>query len=717
MIASILSRAHLGPVPGERGRNATHTPLCSDVESLSVESRLDAHSSVRAICRDSMPPNDQVFRHRFFIPLRRAPQLSTSPSTMDTTAADLGSDFFMTTIKNLCERYGNVGLSAGIIEDGKTTDINFGTSDGFEGNTTSRDTIFLISSMTKPIIALAVAIMSVDKDYRVNLATEVAQVFPELGTRTFLRHADRELTVADLLDNRTEFLRFTNLWESPNGDIPWTTMKPILSLLRHCPLNDKYRDSKDFVHARNYSNEGFALAAAVLEKSTRIPWAEFVRRRILLPLGMTSTFLGLTVDEERRVSGRMAKSFSVSAEGPLADLWEIRKRGGSSEFKYADVHQYVKREFAGIESLPVPPSHASRATPQQEASPLAAAAGIMSTVSDLLKFYKKLIDVFHFPECRKSGLGQVSLSELERGMLLVQSHIQDMMEGGTCAYAAGWSTSILPWDSSQTSPTPRWPGGDGDNAKRLEKVAREHEVGGADAIWPFFLKDDARKEEPRLVLSHGGNMIGATSFCMVDLQQRRAVVVLSNTRGYLVDVANFVGLLVSSSGEPLFRDKCNRVQSLADRVAASYLWDLFLYEESVRNNFPRPANVETFGASCIGRYQLTDGVFATVSVSDTVNTQPCLVVQLYGAGYAYPLRVSCGDSDNGVEVKMTFASSMSELLPTGVGGSNRLAVEDFVVAFRRKEQGQFQELVWVFDRGGGKSTNSSVFTFRRVKSI
>jgi hypothetical protein len=56
---------------------------------------------------------------------------------------------------------------------------------------------------------------------------------------------------------------------------------------------------------------------------------------------MTNTFAGLTADEERRVSGQMAKSFSVSAEGPLADLREIRKGKRRSNFKYADVHQYV----------------------------------------------------------------------------------------------------------------------------------------------------------------------------------------------------------------------------------------------------------------------------------------------------------------------------------------------------------------------------------------
>ncbi|KAK1826797.1 beta-lactamase/transpeptidase-like protein [Podospora conica] len=627
---------------------------------------------------------------------------------MNTAAADLGSDFFSDTVNHLCSRYGNVGLSTGVLEGSQMTEHSFGTSDG-DGSPTSKDTIFLISSMTKPIIALAVAIMAVDETYAVDLTTEVKHVFPQLASRTFLRHANRELTVADLLDNRTEFMRFTNLWESPNGDIPWKTAQPILSLLGHLPLNDKYRNSKDFVHARNYSNEGFALAAAVLEEITNMPWAEFVRQQILQPLGMTNTFAGLTADEERRVSDQMAKSFSVSVERPLADLQKIRNKVGSWGFNYRRVHRYVRSELSDVESLAIPPSQAPRATSELKASPLGAAAGIMSTVSDLLVFYQKFIHVYHLPKHRKSGLGQPTLSKLERGMLLVQSHIKHMMEDstGTCAYAAGWSTALLPWNGEQASPKPRWPGADGDNAKRLDKVTQELNVD--DTLWPFFLQDDSFKQDPRLVLSHGGNMIGATSFCMVDLEKRRAVVVLSNTRGYLVDVANFVGLLMSSSGEPLFRDQCDWVQELGDHVAASYLWDMHRYEESLRESFPRLADPGGFGG-CIGRFQLVDEVFATTP------PEPCLVLQLYGSGHAYPLRVARGaDNDGtGVKVKMTFASSMRELLPTGVGGTNRLTVDDFVVTFRRRDQGQFQELVWVFDRGGGRSADPSAFAFKRV---
>jgi len=312
-------------------------------------------------------------------------------------------------------------------------------------------------------------------------------------------------------------------------------------------------------------------------------------------------------------------------------------------------------------------------------------------------------------------------------MLLVHSHIQGMMGDSTCAYAAGWSTTIIPWDNKQASPKPRWPGADGENAKRLEKATRELEV---DNVWPFFLEGDTCGQDPRLVLSHGGNMIEATSFYMVDLRRRQAVVVLSNTRGYLVDVANFVGLLIASCGGPSFQDQCDWVKELANHVAASYLWDMHHYEESLCEDFPQLASPQTFGG-CIGTYQLAEGIFATVSIgkagggrdsttkigqldTNQVSGETCLVLRLYGSGYSYPLRVSQGAVDNGTQVKMIFATSMSELLPSSVGGTNRLTVEDFEIEFRHREQGQFQDFVWAFDRAGGKSADPNAFAFKRI---
>jgi len=160
------------------------------------------------------------------------------------------------------------------------------------------------------------------------------------------------------------------------------------SLLRYLPLNDRYQHAQDFAHGRNYSNEGFPLAAAILEKTTGIPWAEIVRQRIFHPLDMNRTFAVLAEDEERRISGQIAGAYSVSVERPLGALGEKRNSLGNWGFKYTDVHQYVRKEFSGIRSLPVQSSQASRASPNLGTSPLGAAARNMSTVSDLLKFYR-----------------------------------------------------------------------------------------------------------------------------------------------------------------------------------------------------------------------------------------------------------------------------------------------------------------------------------------
>ena len=285
---------------------------------------------------------------------------------------------------------------------------------------------------------------------------------------------------------------------------------------------------------------------------------------------------------------------------------------------------------------------------------------------------------------------------------------------------------MIPWDPRQVSPKPRWPGADGDNARRVEKAGRElgHNQTTINTAWPFFQQRDAR-DARRPVLGHGGNMIGATSFCMVDCERRRAVVVLSNTRGYIVDCANLVGMLVASQGDPNFRDHCKTVQELACQIAASYLTDVCRYENSLTELYPILASPRLF-QRCVGTYELTDGIFCTISTGRPPTAREevdngaepggeCLVFRLYGSGFPYPLRLRAGSGSDEPSVTMSFAMSMVDCLPTGAGGDNRLDLGGFEVEFRRREQGQFQELVWDFSRTEGVS--GKFLTFKRVLSL
>ncbi|KAK0655414.1 beta-lactamase/transpeptidase-like protein [Cercophora newfieldiana] len=603
---------------------------------------------------------------------------------------------------HLCSKYATVGLSAGLLDNGKTTHFNIGTLElpGADARAASPDSMYLVSSLTKPVFALAVTIMVNDSQYPIEFTTEVRDVFPELESRTFLRHAGRQLTLVDLLDNRTEFPQCTNLWESPNGTIPWEDSSPLLSVLRHLPPNEKFQNPESFKHARNYSNEGFALAAAILEKVTGRRWAEFVRHRILEPLHMQNTIAGHTSNDTERYAEQLAKSFSASTGEHVK---EFQSWGPKEPDRHKRAYGYVRDELQAT-PIEVPPS-------QVTSTLMGAAAGITSSVSDLLKFYEKFIQVYHLPKHQKSAQGSSALSEVERGMIAVQKHIQEMAVGGACSYAAGWSTAMVPWNPDQV-PRPRRPGEDGDNARWLNKTSTRGWPSPDDlasAEWPFFRRRHA-DEEQRLVLDHGGNMIGATSFCLVDLERKRAVVVLTNTRGYMVDCANYVGMLMSSYRDAEFIQNCSKVKDLASLVASEYLLGVYNYETELETySWPVPASFR----SCIGRYELAPGIFVTISVR---RSDDRLIFQLYGGGYEYPLRLRL---DTGTSVKMTIATSMVELLPTGVGGNNRLELKGFEIEFRRKESGHFEDLVWDFSMTGKTSEDASIrqlYTFTRVKN-
>ena len=146
-----------GPSGILRGCDAAETQGhdASRLEATEAAYKPPAHATPQAVCLNSAK-QETTFRRLFRISRHR--ELLTPPgATMTSHLTDERAEIFLDTVKYLCSRYGNVGLSAGILEDGQTMGINVGTPGGSKEITTSQDTIFLISSMTKPIIALAVA--------------------------------------------------------------------------------------------------------------------------------------------------------------------------------------------------------------------------------------------------------------------------------------------------------------------------------------------------------------------------------------------------------------------------------------------------------------------------------------------------------------------------------------------------------------------------------
>ncbi|KAK3332780.1 beta-lactamase/transpeptidase-like protein [Cercophora scortea] len=654
------------------------------------------------------------------------------------------------TIENLFAAYGNVGGSIGVLKDGHQSFLDIGRQ-GIGNSEPEPDsiTIYLISSMTKPIVALAMFILINDGQSQLSLDTPLMDVFPELvdSPTNFLQYADRHLNMADLLDLRSTFLTCTNLWESLNGEIPWQTIDPILSLLRELPANEEFI-AGDFRHKRNYSNECFALASAVIERKTGIPWTSFVHKKIFEPLGMDRTFAAVPGVERLGGSVAFSKSHSARVEGTLQ---AVRSYSFDQTPSFRATLRLLQSEaFVPPEPVEVSPSQASWASDTGASTPMGEAAGIMSCTRDLLKFYRKFIDVYHMRAGKQSREGFGQLTEVERGM----AAMQDLIGGRdpSCTYASGWNRVIIPSALHGDGLWSRWPGADGGNAPRVEKAidedhnrdktrpgcehadARRLEVNLA---W-LFLRDvfqrDRLDDGSSLALYHGGNMVGATSFCFLIPASEIAVVVLCNTRGFFLDAANLTCMLLTdiifdydvggrSSGTRLARafinESCRNTRTVAAFIAAQYISELVHYESRLANEYEIADPVQY--ASCVGTYQLTDGIFAVVSEGKVA-----LEFQLYGKGFKYPMRVkvreplihskSSGVHHDEKQVVMTFAIPMADLVPTGVGGSNRLDVDDFKIIFKRfNELGVPGEFTWDFSRHEGGRRED--IAFRRVHSF
>jgi hypothetical protein len=274
--------------------------------------------------------------------------------------------------------------------------------------------------------------------------------------------------------------------------------------------------------------------------------------------------------------------------------------------------------------------------------------------------------------------------------------------------------------------------------------------------WPFFQQQqqeqptaspsaspgtattDNNLKKSTTALYHGGNMTGATSFCLLHPLTNTAVVVLCNTRGYLLDAANLAGMLLADclltttstgigtddDGSNSINQRCAATRHVARHIRAGYLTDVVRYEQELHDNWHDPlasasgrvVDFETLWA-CVGRYRLCEGVFASVQFcrsqhpADDENgdgdDRRVLWFCMYETGFKYPLRVKRDaprphdPKPNKGELTVTFAMPMKDLIPLGVGGTNRLAVEDFVLVFRKRdERERFGEFVWRFDRCG-----------------
>ncbi len=193
-----------------------------------------------------------------------------------------------------------VGLAVAVVKGGKTLfERGFGTTAVVEGVPVDEHTRFAIGSITKQFTAACVLLLAEDGELAPTDA--VAKWYPELTRAT-------DITLLDLMNHVSGYPDYYPL-DYVDARMR-ESIEPDELLRRYAggPLDFEPRTRW------SYSNTGYVLLGRIVEKVSGQPFGEFLRARILSPLGMDDTLYEPTGSEPRLARGHV--SFALGEPEP-----------------------------------------------------------------------------------------------------------------------------------------------------------------------------------------------------------------------------------------------------------------------------------------------------------------------------------------------------------------------------------------------------------------
>jgi CubicO group peptidase (beta-lactamase class C family) len=209
-------------------------------------------------------------------------------------------------------------LAVSVVKDGEVVFARgYGVLELGKPAAADENTLFAVGSTTKAMTAAAIGIL-VDEG-KLGWDDPVTKHLPWFQLSD--PFVTREVTVRDLLTHRAGL---------PNADFLWygresASAADILARMRYLPQETSLRSHF------TYQNVMYAAAGAVVSQVGGMPWEEFVRTRILVPLGMTGTVTTLAAASEQsnvasphfRIDGRVQviENASVDPVAPAGSIW------------------------------------------------------------------------------------------------------------------------------------------------------------------------------------------------------------------------------------------------------------------------------------------------------------------------------------------------------------------------------------------------------------
>jgi D-alanyl-D-alanine carboxypeptidase len=168
-------------------------------------------------------------------------------------------------------------MAGAVVRDGRM--VWFGSRSMIEGHAPDAGTQYRIGSLTKTFVA--VLVMRLRDEEALALTDPVGRHLPDVGGAA--GGTAGELTVGQLLAHTSGLASETPSpwWERTAGEL-----RPELGdVLGDDPLKHPAGSR------HHYSNPGYALLGALVERLRGMPWGEALRTEVLEPLGMTRTTL------------------------------------------------------------------------------------------------------------------------------------------------------------------------------------------------------------------------------------------------------------------------------------------------------------------------------------------------------------------------------------------------------------------------------------------
>ena len=165
----------------------------------------------------------------------------------------------------------------------------------------AKDALFWIASMSKPITGVGLMVL-VDEG-KVNLDDPASKYLPELGDvwveafkdkdAVLLKRPKTPITVRMLMTH-TSGMPFTSALEQPTLDLH--SLKDSTRSYAMTPL--AFEPGTKFA----YSNCGINAAGRIIEVVSKMPYEEFMEKRVFAPLGMVDTTFVPTAEQMKRLA-------------------------------------------------------------------------------------------------------------------------------------------------------------------------------------------------------------------------------------------------------------------------------------------------------------------------------------------------------------------------------------------------------------------------------